>query len=223
MLHHTWRAPALSFAALAAAPLFGLVSELVVPRDTTNTPADELRFVSAHAGAFLLADLLAIVGAALFVVGLVRLVPAVSGRGRVAVRIGGTMAIAGSLALVAHPFLLLAIRDLATAENLTAMAQANDAISNGVAAMVILVARLLAFDLGLVVLTIGLWRAGALPVWLAPAGFLALFADFSPSSYNAVLMYAVLAATFVLMALRARRTADPVSQPTGEPAAAGTV
>ncbi|MFI9615798.1 hypothetical protein ACIHCM_29660 [Streptomyces sp. NPDC052023] len=41
MLH--WRAPALSYAALAAAPLFGLVSELVVPRDTTTTAQDEIR------------------------------------------------------------------------------------------------------------------------------------------------------------------------------------
>ncbi|MGW1540024.1 hypothetical protein ACWCPM_07120 [Streptomyces sp. NPDC002309] len=220
MLHRTWRAPALSYAALAAAPLFGLVSELVVPRDTTTTAQDEIRFIAAHAGGFLAADLLAFTGAALFVLGLVGLVPAVSGRGRTAVRIGGAMAITGSLALVAHPFLLLAIRDLATADNLAVAASANDTISDGVAAMIILAARLLAFDLGLVVLAIGLWRAGALPVWLAPAGFLALVADFSPSSYNAVLMYLVLGATFTVMAVRARRLGDAV-RPVPEPAAAG--
>jgi hypothetical protein len=150
-------------------------------------------------------------------VGVIGLVGTVRGRGRLAARIGGTMTVIGALALVAHPMLLLALRDLALIGDPAAMAPANDAISDGVAAMLVLVMRLFGFDLGLAVLTIALWRARLLPGWLAPAGFLALVADFSPTSYNAILMYGVLLAAFGLLALRSRQGAlvSPLAEPVG--------
>jgi hypothetical protein len=192
-------------AALVAAPALGLISELVVPRDETTTAAAELAFVAANSTGYLVADLLAFVAAALFAVGVIGLVGTVRDRGRLPARIGGTMVVIGALALVAHPMLLLALRDLAVTGDPATMAAANEAMSNGVAAMLILVMRLFGFDLGLAVLVIALWRARLLPGWLAPAGLLALVADFSPTSYNAVLMYGVLLAAFGLLALRSRQ------------------
>ena len=93
------------------------------------------------------------------------------------------------------------------------MAPADDTISEGVAAMVILAPRLFAFDLGLAVLTVALWRARVIPAWAAPAGFLALVGDFAPTSYNAVIMNAVLIAGFAVVAWQTRPAPAPVAVP----------
>src|SRR5262245_34845369 len=133
--------PRLSIAALAAAPALYLVSELIVPRDTTTNAADELAFVAAHGGGFLAAHLLALVAAALVAVAVLPLARSVTARGRVLVRVAAGLTVVGALALVGHAFLLLAVRDLAVSDP-SVMAPANDTISQGVSAIVVLVGRL---------------------------------------------------------------------------------
>ncbi|GII33330.1 hypothetical protein [Planotetraspora mira] len=197
--------PKLPQIALVAAPTLALVSELIEPRDEPATAAAELELIAANSTAYLLADVLAFVAFALFAVGVIGLVGTVRERGRLAARIGGTMTVIGALAMVSHSMVLLASRDIALIGDAAAVAPANEAMSNGLAATLQLSMLLFGFDLGLTVLTIALWRARLLPVWLAPAGFLALVADFSPTSYNAVLMYCVLLIAFGLLALRSRQ------------------
>ncbi|GII55177.1 hypothetical protein Pth03_35660 [Planotetraspora thailandica] len=197
--------PRLPQIALVAAPTLALISELIEPRDEPATAAAELELIAANSTAYLLADLLAFAAFALFAVGVIGLVGTVRERGRLAARIGGTMTVIGALAMVSHSMVLLATRDIALIGDSAAMAPANEAMSEGLAAALQLFMLLLGFDLGLTVLTIALWRARLLPAWLAPAGLLALVADFSPTSYNAVLMYGVLLVVFGMLAWRSRR------------------
>jgi hypothetical protein len=199
--------PKLPQIALVAAPALALISEFIEPREEPATAAAELELIAANSTAYLIADLLTFVAFALFAVGVIGLVGMVRERGRLAARIGGTMTVIGALAMLSHSMVLLATRDIALVGDPAAMAPANEAMSNGLAATLQLSMLLFGFDLGLTVLAVVLWRAGLIPGWLAPAGFLALVADFSPTSYNAVLMYVVLLVAFGLLALRSRKGA----------------
>ncbi|WBB65101.1 hypothetical protein [Micromonospora sp. WMMD812] len=209
-------------AALVAAPLLTLASELVVPRDNTENPVDELALIADHSGAFLAADLMYFAAMVLFAVGIRGVMGLVTGRGRTFVRVAGSMAFLGAVALAAHAVLLLALRDLALAPDRTAMAAANGVISEGNAAIVVLVLHLFGFDLGLTLFTVAAWRARLVPAWAAPLGFLCLAGDFSPGSYNGVLLGLAATAAFSVLASGVlRRTGTgSVAAPTPVPAAA---
>ncbi|GAA4560790.1 hypothetical protein [Planotetraspora kaengkrachanensis] len=209
--------PTLPQIALVAAPVIALVAEFIEPRDEPADAAAELALIAGKSTPYLIADLLSYVAFALFAVGVIGLVGMVRERGRLAARIGGTMTVIGALAMLSHSMVLLATRDIALIGDPAAMAPANEAMSDGLAATLQLFMLLFGFDLGLTVLVVALWRARLLPGWLAPAGFLALVADFSPTSYNAVIMYVVLIVVFGVLAARSRRAplASPVPQPVG--------
>lgn len=194
-------------AALVTAPVLLLVSELIVPRDNTENPAEELALIADHGGAFLAADLMYFASMVLFAVGVRGVLGLVTGRGRTFVRVAGSMVFLGAIALTAHAMLLLAVRDLALAPDRPAMAAANGVISEGVAAIVLLVLHLFAFDLGLTLFTIAAWRARLIPGWAAPLGFLCLAGDFSPGSYNGVLLGLAATASCAVLAAGVLRTA----------------
>lgn len=208
MIDRSGRPSRLLASALVAAPLLLLVSELIVPRDNTENRADELALIAGHSGAFLAADLTYFAAMVLFAVGIRGVVGLVHDRGRIFIRVAGSMAFLGAMALAGHALLLLAVRDLALAADRTAMAAADGVISEGVAATVMLVLRLFGFDLGLTLLTIAAWRARLVPAWAAPLGFLCLVGDFSPGSYNGILLSLAATAAFTVLAVRVLRGRD---------------
>jgi hypothetical protein len=189
--------------ALIAAPVLGLVSELVVPRDPTENATDELALIASHSTAFLAANLVYLVAATVLAAGAASLVAAA--RGHVFLRIAGSMVFVGALALVGHAFLLLAVRDLAVHTDQAAMASADATISEGVGAMVLLALRFFSLDLGITLVTVAAWRARLIPGWAAPLGFLALAGDFSPWTINGILFYLGSAIAFGAIAVGVRR------------------
>ncbi|WNM39067.1 hypothetical protein RMN56_28695 [Micromonospora halotolerans] len=196
-------------AALCAAPLLFLVSELIVPRDNTENPAAELALFAEHSAAFRAADLSYFAAMVLLAAAVPAVVRLVRGRGRIFVRVAGTMTFLGTMGLAAHAVLLLSTLDLALDPRHAEMAAADGVISNGTGAMVILFLRLFGFDLGLTLLTIAAWRARLVPVWAAPLGFLCLVGDFSPGNWNGILSAVAATAVFGILAmgvLRAGRT-----------------
>lgn len=201
-------------AALVAAPLLYLVSELIVPRNyVEDKPAAELAMLAEHHYAFLAAALLDFTTMVLFAAAVPAVVRLVRGRGRVFIRIAGTMVFLGTMGLAAHAMFALSDLDLAANPQRDAMAAASEVISSGTAAILILVLRLFAFDLGLTLLTIAAWRARLISVWAAPFGFLALVGDFSPGNYNGILWAIASTAAFGMIALSLLRRSESAELP----------
>ncbi len=198
-------------AVVIAAPVLLLVSELVAPREPGDRSATEdLAFLVDHDSRLAASWILGLVVAGLLATAYVLVVSRIRGRGAVVGRVAGVLGVAGAVGLAGHYSISLAMLDLAHAGAPAALvADLEDATSAFLTVLPVIVGA----NLGVVLLSVAVVRAGWAPRWVIAAGVLALVGDFSPTAYNTVL-HAVLAIAVFAAAAVGARTAR-VGEPAG--------
>lgn len=193
--HPRLSGPALALGALtfSGGDLLRRVVEPAAPSLTTTTAA-----VREHSGTWFAAGALELVSALLLVAGAIAVVRLAPARGRTLTRVGATLLGVGAIASTGHTIgyygTYAAYADSGLdATALTAMNETTDALGGITIALF-----MLGMLLGPIVLTIGLRRAGAVPIWVpvlavvfvvagavsgVPAGLVGLVAGLAAFSY----------------------------------------
>jgi hypothetical protein len=152
-----------------------LLRRLATP-DNGQDPVGIVHQVAEHSTTWLLAGSLATLSAFLLAPAALAITMLASGRGRVLTRLGGFLLAAGALASMAHmvgEFGFPAIRAAAGIDD--AAMSALDHVGYGPAGAMIVV-FILGFTLGLLLMMIGLRRAGVVPLWSVIAAVVAIAA-----------------------------------------------
>lgn len=183
---------------LIAAPLAFMVSEVIYSR-TFSQESDQQFFaaVAAKSGAWTFATLLGLLAAILFVPAVVGMVHLLKGRGVILGHVGGALALVGSIGYACHQMLFVVMGEMAKFEGqreavISVSSQLDNSAVIGIIAMLMF---LLSLSLGLILLTIGLYRAGIVPIWSPVCIFLSILPAFLPfdSDYPGYAAFALLA------------------------------
>ncbi len=172
-------------AALVAAPLLVLASELAAPREPDGlSDRAEAAFLVDHSQRLLVSGLFGLLAGtaqtAAFLV--VALTP--WERGRSALRVAAFPGIAGGVGLVMHMTALLAGRDILLDD--PASYATVHALDSGTNTLIALLALVVGINLAMIVLAAGAKRAGLAGWWVVAAAVLGLVADFWDTSYNTI-------------------------------------
>jgi hypothetical protein len=172
-------------ALVVAAPVTLLVSELTAPRETSDlSEAQDLAFLLGNDDRLTASWLVGLVVAGLLATAYVLVVSGLRDRGRVVGRVAGVLGVAGAVGLAGHYAISLASLDLAQHGG---SAQLVATLEDGTGAVATVLPVILGANLGIVLLSTAVVRAGWAPRWMVGVGLLALVADFSPTSWNTVL------------------------------------
>ena len=174
---------------LIAAPLAILASEVSLHLVTPKNPLDtgqQLAIIAENPGTWQLAILLGLLAAILFVPAILGMVHLLRGRGVVLGHIGGGLALIGVLGLAGHQALLSAFGEIAKAGTALGldqglMVKVTERMEDSViGAIIVLLMWLLGLFFGLILLSIGLYRARFVPIWVVACPILALVSAFLP-------------------------------------------
>lgn len=210
LAEHQTRRPSqpapLSAAAAAlvlSGPLLVLVSELIAPREPGDATADEyLDFLLGHQDRLTLGWLTGLLASAALAAGYVVVASRFTDRGRVVGRIAAALGVLGAIGLAGHCAVSLAAMDLAQDGGTAA---AIDVLSDNTAAFATILPVIIGLNLGILLLSVAIARAGWAPRWVIVLGVLALLSDFLVSGYNTVL-HAVFATAVLGLAVRGLRS-----------------
>jgi hypothetical protein len=150
---------------LVIAPLVILVASVTQP-DTADDSREYLADLAEEAGRADLSTTLFIVGFWLLLPGVLGLIHLVRRRGVVLTHIGGVLLVLG---MVAYPVLFsTTFYDLSIAENVNIDegVRAFDGIEDYVGPWFVFIPAILGFAIGLILLAIGVFRAGIAPLWV---------------------------------------------------------
>jgi hypothetical protein len=178
---------------------------------------------SAHPHTWALAGVLAVFGPAAWVLGIVAVTALARHRGWVLTTVGGVASILALTCGVGHLALAFGLpADAAAAASsereVTALLSADSA--NPLSTSLLLV-FLVGFTIGPILLTIGLRRAGLVPVWLPVAAVIAGMANFAPGVFAGAVQLTALTATYLpltIVLVRAARAGDPSATESARPA-----
>lgn len=183
---------------LIAAPLAFMVSEVMYSRFFSQE-SDQQFFaaVAEKSAIWTFATLLGLLAAILFVPAVVGMVHLLKGRGVILGHVGGALAIIGAVGYACHQMLFVVMGEMARMEGqqeavISVSKQLDSSVIIGIIAMLMF---LLSLSLGLILLTIGLYRAGIAPIWAPVCVFLSILPAFVPldSDYPGYAAFALLA------------------------------
>jgi hypothetical protein len=161
-----------SFAFAAGAVVFAVGDLLRRTVDAGLTgPVALSRAAHDHAAVWQSAALAMIVGSVLMLPLVARVVAEAAGRGRLPLRIGGSLFVAGLLASVGHAAAYFGLASVfGSTEGLTSaqLARLDHASESQPLLTAIIVVFIAGMLLGQLTWAVGLWRSGAAPVWLLP-------------------------------------------------------
>ncbi|MDQ3251056.1 MAG: hypothetical protein ACR2FR_05100 [Rubrobacter sp.] len=164
---------------LIGAPLVLLVAMIV---HGGGGDAGLVKTMAESPGRLQAANLLIMFSSVLFVPALVGLLGLVRGRGVVLAHIGVALAIVGVMGHAVWAGFQIVLLGLVQSGAVNS-ARMSELISGGppnAGFVIVMLAFMIGFFLGLLFVAGGLWRSGAVPVWAAVCIFLVPFADFVP-------------------------------------------
>lgn len=174
---------------LIAAPIAMLASEvslsLVSPKNPLDT-GQQLAIIAENPGTWQLAILLGLLAAILFVPAILGMIHLLRGRGVVLGHIGGGLALIGVLGFAGHQALLSAFGEIAKAGTALGldqglMVKVTERMEESlIGAIIVLLMWLLGLFFGLILLSVGLYRARFVPIWVAACPALAFVVAFLP-------------------------------------------
>lgn len=183
---------------LIAAPLAFMVSE--VTYSTFFSQESDQQFFAAVAGkssTWTFATLLGLLAAVLFVPAVVGMVHLTRDRGVVLGHVGGALALLGAVGYACHQMLFVVLGEMARMEGqreavISVGKQLDSSATIGIIAMLMF---LLSLSLGLILLTIGLYRARIVPIWVPICIVLSILPAFVPvdSDYPGYAAFVLLA------------------------------
>ncbi|MBA2715278.1 MAG: hypothetical protein H0U55_17230 [Rubrobacteraceae bacterium] len=174
---------------LIAAPLAMLASEVSLHLTTPDNPLDtgqQLTIIAENPGIWQLAVLLSLLAAILFVPAVLGMIHLLRGRGVVLGHIGGGLALIGALGLAGHAALLSAFGEISKAGTALGldpglMVKITERMEESIiGAIIVLLMWLLGLFFGLILLSIGLYRARFVPIWVVACPVLAFVSAFLP-------------------------------------------
>lgn len=198
--------------ALLVAPLAMMVSEVIYSRSFSQ--ASDQRFfdaVAENSWLWTFATLLGLLAAVLFVPAVVGMVHLTTERGVVLAHVGGALAAIGAVGYACHQMLFIVMGEMARFEDRRAVISVSQHLDESVIIGVIVMLMFLAsLSLGLLLLTIGLYRAGFAPVWVLVCIFLSILPAFMPvdSDYPAYAAFVLLALGLGAVGVKVLATSD---------------
>jgi hypothetical protein len=188
-----------------------LAQDLVGAR-TPSDAAGQYAAVAAERGGTIASSVFLLVSSILLIPAVFGILHLVRGRGVTLAHIGGALAILGALGHVAVMTYQLALVEMTRAGDREAMVTLIDRLSNSTTVGVIVFPMILAFALGLLILSLALWRARVVQGWAAALVFVAVAIDIgSPDGAPSVVSITkqLLAfAAFAYVGLRVLRMSD---------------
>ena len=172
---------------LILAPLLILVASIIEPESEGDEVREWLPELAQDVGRNDASTTLFISGFVLLVPALIGLVHLIRERGITLGHIGGVLAVLGA---VMYPILFSTVYyDLSLAENLPLdqAVKAQEGTEDYVGPYFIFIPAIFGFALGLILLSIGLMRAGIAPVWFLVLVVLGNFAIFAGGGENAII------------------------------------
>lgn len=161
---------------LIAAPLLGLPTSQIWP-DNPIDPADRLGVIAENSGRYVAANLMTVLMIVLFVPAILGLVHLLRGRKPRLSHVGGALAGLGIVGWSGVTALTSIEVEMAKAADRAAMVDLAERFQSSVGPAVFLVMFLLGLFVGLIVLAIGLWRAGLVRAWVPIAVVAAVVID----------------------------------------------
>lgn len=207
--------PAPALALLAGAVCFATGDLLRRSVDgATSTPAELVRAVADHQGAWLAAGTLSVLASALMLPGVVWLFTTTRGRGRRAARTGAVLLALGQLAAVGHAAAFYGLPTIGADAALGPSTYAAlDRASEGAPLLVGLIAVfILGNVVGTVVLLVGLRRAGRVPLWSVAACVVFVVAGSGGGLAAGVLGVVTAVATYAPLCRPGRPAYSPVER-----------
>jgi hypothetical protein len=193
---------------LIAAPVAGLAATVVAPPAALDI-GERLTIVAEYSTRFLASNLLAVLMQILLVPALLGLLHLLKSRGVVLGHIGGGLAIAGVfgyMGVLATEFVLLEMAEGGRQEMIALAERVYGSVGFGIFLLMFLFGLLL----GLIVLSVALWRARIVPIWAATCIALASVLDFvgSTSTIAVVLAWILLLAGLGWIGLKVLSMSD---------------
>lgn len=168
-------------ASLIGAPLLGLPTSQIWP-DTPIDPPGRLAVIADHSGAYLAANLLTVLMIVLFVPALLGMVHLLRNRKATLGHVGGGLALLGIVGWSGTTAVGLVELEMAKAPDRAAMVGLAERFQSSVGTGLFLAMFLLGIFVGLIVLAVGLWRAGIAPGWVPLAVTAAVVLDMVAST-----------------------------------------
>ncbi len=193
---------------LIAAPVAGLAATVIAPPAALDI-SERLTIVAESSSRFLASNVLAVLMQILLVPGLLGLLHLLKARGVVLGHIGGGLALAGVLGymgVLATEFVLLEMAKGNRQEMLALAERVYGSVGFGIFLLMFLFGLLL----GLILLSVALWRARIVPLWAATCIALAPVLDFvgSTSTVAVVLTWILLLAGLGWIGLKVLSMSD---------------
>lgn len=173
---------------LIAAPVAGLAATVVAPPAALDI-GERLAIVAEYSTRFLASNLLALLLQILLVPALLGLLHLLKGRGVVLGHIGGGLALAGVfgyMGVLATEFVLLEMAEGGRQEMIALAERVYGSVGFGIFLLLFLFGLLL----GLLILSVALWRARIVPIWAAACIALASVLDFVASTSTVAVVLA---------------------------------
>ena len=202
----TRRAAALS---LIAAPPLGLAATQVWP-DNPADPAARLGVIAASSDRYLAGNLITLLVIVLFVPAVLALVRVLRARRTRLSRVGSALAALGIVGWSGTTAISAVELEMAKGGDRAAMVALADRIQSSVVPGVFLVMFLLGLFIALLVLAIGLWRAGVAPAWVPAAVVVAVALDVvaSTEQFAVALVWTLLTAALGWIGVRILQSSD---------------
>ena len=163
--------------ALIAAPLVGFGAAIMYPRMTDDPNAD-LTIIASNPDRFLIANLLLLLMQVLLIPAFLGLIHLLRDRSAILGHIGGGLALLGTLGHTAFIGLGLTQLPLATYADRAVVLAVYEQVGRSPVFVILMLAFLIPFFLGILLLSIGLWRARVVPSLVPAFLVLAIVMDF---------------------------------------------
>lgn len=154
-----------------------IVAQDLVGARTPSDAAGQYAAVAAERGGTIASSIFLLVSSILLVPAVFGILHLVRERGVTLAHVGGALAIVGALGHVAVMTYQLALVEMTRAGDRDAMVVLIDRLSNSATVGVIVFPMILAFALGLLTLSVALWRARVVQGWAAALVLLAVILD----------------------------------------------
>lgn len=204
---------------LIAAPLAGLASAFVTPRFTGGI-GDELAAISDHTGRWLIGESLNLISFFLFMLAALGIVHLLRHRSVVLGHVGGGLVLLGAFfhgAIIGFALVEVPLVESGGARG-RLVEFANQMYENTAFTMILL--PFLSFFLGWILLAIALWRARAVPLWIAATLMAAPLSEFfGPEAVSPELMLALFLIALGYIGLKVLRLSDKEWESGAAPAA----
>jgi hypothetical protein len=189
-----------------------LVAQDLVGARTPSDAAGQYAAVAAERGGTIVSSVFLLVSSIFLVPAVFGILHLVRGRGVTLVHIGGGLAILGALGHVAVMTYQLALVEMTRVGDREAMVALIDRLSNSTTVGLVVFPMILAFALGLLILSVALWRAGIVQGWAAALVLVAVILDVgapdgAPTAVSIVKQLLGFAA-FTYVGLRVLRMSD---------------